>query len=643
MVAIGTLISAFWILSANSWMQTPTGHAFNADGQFIAADWLKVIFNPSFPYRLVHMVLAAYLTTALVVGAVGAWHLLRDRHLAGPRVMFSMAMWMAALVAPIQILAGDQHGLNTLEHQPVKIMAMEGHFQSHKDGAPLILFGLPNQSAGRVDYAIEVPKLGSLILKHSPDAPMAGLDTVPRENWPPVPITFWSFRIMVGMGLLMLALGLFSLLMRVQGKLYDSRLLHMFAVAMAPAGFIAVLAGWITTETGRQPFTVYGLLRTVESGFAAGGARGRLLADRLHHRLFRRVHGRRDLSAAPDGGPAASGRTGTAARGPDPHRRHHARRGRGSRGSRPMIPIDLPTIWAFIIAFAVFVYVVMDGFDLGLGILFPLFPEKRDRDVIMNSVAPVWDGNETWLVLGGGGMMAAFPLAYAVLMPALYTPMIAMLLGLVFRGVAFEFRWRTTKERNKWDVAFFGGSLLATLAQGIALGAILQGIHVSGRHYAGGWWDWLTPFSILTGVALVIGYALLGATWLVMKTEGELRDRAYHLSWVLLLAMLGAIGAVSIATPFLHVQYTQRWFAWPNILLTAPVPIAVAGVTVLLLRSLANKYDYQPFFLTLALFALSYAGLGISMYPISCRRASRSGRRRRRRTARSSCCSASPC
>src|ERR1700757_5026778 len=173
MVAIGTLISAFWILSANSWMQTPAGYAVNADGQFVAASWLKVIFNPSFPYRLVHMVLAAYLTTALVVGAVGAFHLLRDHHLAGPRVMFSMAMWMATLVAPIQILAGDQHGLNTLEYQPVKIMGMEGHFESHKDGAPLILFGLPNQAAGKVDYAVEVPKLGSLILKHSPDAPMA--------------------------------------------------------------------------------------------------------------------------------------------------------------------------------------------------------------------------------------------------------------------------------------------------------------------------------------------------------------------------------------------------------------------------------------------------------------------------------------
>jgi cytochrome bd ubiquinol oxidase subunit I len=265
MVAIGTLISAVWILSANSWMQTPAGYAVNADGQFVPADWLRVIFNPSFPYRFVHMVLAAYLTTALVVGAVGAYHLLRDQHLAGPRVMFSMAMWMATLVGPIQILAGDQHGLNTLEHQPVKIMGMEGHYESHKDGAPLILFGLPDQAKGRIDYAIEIPKLGSLILKHNPDAPMAGLDTVPRENWPPVPITFWSFRIMVGLGFLIMGLGLLSAWMRWRGQLYSSRLLHRCAIVMGPAGFIAVLAGWFTTETGRQPFTVYGLLRTADA------------------------------------------------------------------------------------------------------------------------------------------------------------------------------------------------------------------------------------------------------------------------------------------------------------------------------------------------------------------------------------------
>src|SRR6478672_6581908 len=211
MVAIGTLISAFWILSANSWMQTPTGYVVNAEGQFVAANWLNVVFNPSFPYRLVHMVLAAYLTTALVVGAVGAFHLRHDSHLAAPRVMFSMAMWMATLVAPIQILAGDQHGLNTLEHQPAKIMAMEGHYESHPDGAPLILFGIPNSAEKRIDYAIQIPKLSSLILKHDLNAPLAGLDTIPENLQPPVAVVFWSFRVMVGIGFAMLGLGLWSL------------------------------------------------------------------------------------------------------------------------------------------------------------------------------------------------------------------------------------------------------------------------------------------------------------------------------------------------------------------------------------------------------------------------------------------------
>lgn len=211
------------------------------------------------------MVLAAYLTTAFVVGAVGAYHLLKNSALEGPRVMFSMAMWMAALVAPIQIFAGDQHGLNTLEHQPVKVMAMEGHFQSHPNGAPLILFGIPDQDEARVKYAIEIPKASSLILKHSLDAPLKGLDTVPRENWPRVGIVFWSFRIMVGIGFLMLGIGLFSLYTRWRGTMFQSRWLHRYALAMGPAGFIAVIAGWVTTEVGRQPFTVYGLLRTADS------------------------------------------------------------------------------------------------------------------------------------------------------------------------------------------------------------------------------------------------------------------------------------------------------------------------------------------------------------------------------------------
>jgi len=264
-VAVGTFISAFWILSANSWMHTPQGFIVNADGQFAPADWLAIIFNPSFPYRLVHTVLGAYLTTALVVGAVGAWHLLKDKTNPGARVMFNMAMGLVAVAAPIQIFAGDLHGLNTLEHQPAKVMAMEGHFQSHPEGAPLILFGLPDQDAGEVRAAISIPKASSLILKHDVNAPLAGLDTIPRENWPVVPIVFWSFRIMVGLGMLMLALGAFSVVARLRRGLYDWPLLHRFALVMGPAGFVAVLAGWVTTEVGRQPFTVYGLLRTAHS------------------------------------------------------------------------------------------------------------------------------------------------------------------------------------------------------------------------------------------------------------------------------------------------------------------------------------------------------------------------------------------
>jgi len=265
MVALGTLISATWILSVNSWMQTPQGHGMNAQGQFIPLDWWAIIFNPSFPYRLVHMVLAAYLTTALVVGAVGAWHLIKKTAPVRSRRMLSMAMWMVTCTAPIQIIAGDQHGLNTLEHQPVKIMAMEGHYESHPDGAPLYLFGIPNDKEQRLDYAVGIPKLGSLILKHHLDAPMAGLDTIPDDKQPPVLVVFWSFRVMVGLGFAMLGLGLLSLFCRWRGSFESNRLFLGLATLMGPAGFVAVLAGWITTEVGRQPYTVYGLLLTSES------------------------------------------------------------------------------------------------------------------------------------------------------------------------------------------------------------------------------------------------------------------------------------------------------------------------------------------------------------------------------------------
>ena len=266
MVALGTFVSAFWILSVNSWMQTPTGHIMGANGQFLPGEsWWDIVFNPSFPYRLVHTVIAAYLTTAFVVGGVGAWHLLKDSANAHARKMFSMAMWMAALVAPVQIFAGDMHGLNTLEHQPAKVMAMEGHYESHADGAPLYLFGIPNDKEQRLDHAIGIPKLSSLILKHDLDASLAGLDTIPDQDQPPVGIVFWSFRIMVAIGFAMLGIGLWSLLARWRGRLYDWHWLHRAAIAMGPSGFVAVIAGWVTTEVGRQPWTVYGLLRTADS------------------------------------------------------------------------------------------------------------------------------------------------------------------------------------------------------------------------------------------------------------------------------------------------------------------------------------------------------------------------------------------
>ena len=269
MVAAGTFMSAFWILSVNSWMQTPDGYTIAADGRFMPASWMRIIFNPSFHVRFPHMVLASYLSVAFVVGATGAWHLLRDRR-AGraqspqARLMFSMAMWMAAIVAPAQIVMGDLHGLNTLEYQPAKVAAMEGAWEPHR-GAALLLFGIPNMQTEHTDYAIEIPYLSSLILTHSLDGEVPGLKQFPRADRPNSLIVFWSFRVMVGLGMLMAGVGMASLWLRYRRRLAETSWLQWLVVAMGPAGFIALLSGWVTTEVGRQPFTVYGMMRTVDS------------------------------------------------------------------------------------------------------------------------------------------------------------------------------------------------------------------------------------------------------------------------------------------------------------------------------------------------------------------------------------------
>lgn len=277
--------------------------------------------------------------------------------------------------------------------------------------------------------------------------------------------------------------------------------------------------------------------------------------------------------------------------------------------------MDLTVIWAFIIAFAVFAYVVMDGFDLGIGILFPAFSPGPDRDRAMNSVAPVWDGNETWLVLGGGGLFAAFPLAYAVVLPATYPLIIAMLLGLVFRGVAFEYRWRDPDHRRFWDAAFTGGSFVAAMAQGMTLGALLQGIKVVDRAYAGSWFDWLTPYTLLTGLGTVAGYALLGAAWLVWKLDGDAQDKARHLGRVAALATIFLMGAVSFYNLVLNADYAERWTTAPEIYFAAPVPILTAIVAIYLIRALKTEQFSKPFWLSIALFFLGMAGLGVTMWP----------------------------
>jgi cytochrome bd ubiquinol oxidase subunit I len=264
MVALGTLLSATWILAANSWMQTPAGYSINDAGQFVPVDWLQIIFNPSFPFRLIHTVLAAFLTTAFAVGAVGAFHLRKDRENRSARIMFSMAMWMAALVTPVQMLAGDTQGIIAVEYQPAKIAAIEGHYETHR-GAPLILFGIPDDQAETTHFALEIPLLGSLILAHDINAEIRGLKEWAPEDRPPALIPFFTFRIMVGIGILMLVLGLWSLWARWRKTLYESKWLHRAAMLMGPSGFIAVLAGWYTAEVGRQPYTVYGMLRTSES------------------------------------------------------------------------------------------------------------------------------------------------------------------------------------------------------------------------------------------------------------------------------------------------------------------------------------------------------------------------------------------
>jgi cytochrome d ubiquinol oxidase subunit II len=277
--------------------------------------------------------------------------------------------------------------------------------------------------------------------------------------------------------------------------------------------------------------------------------------------------------------------------------------------------LDFVPLWTMILGLAVFLYVLLDGFDLGVGILYRFLPDKESRHLAMNSLAPVWDGNETWLVLGGLGLLAAFPLAFAIIMPAVYFPLLLMLLGLIFRGVAFEFRLKETRHRLWWNLAFFGGSTIATFSQGVVLGMYVDGFTVTGRVFSGTSFDWLRPFPLATGVGLLFGYTLLGATWLVMKTEGELQAWARGRAMLALYGVLAFIAMVSVWTPIAHRQIAERWFSLPNLYYFSVVPIITAAIAWTTWRALQRDTDYVPFIGAMGLFAMCYLGLGISLFP----------------------------
>jgi cytochrome d ubiquinol oxidase subunit II len=278
--------------------------------------------------------------------------------------------------------------------------------------------------------------------------------------------------------------------------------------------------------------------------------------------------------------------------------------------------IDLVPVWTVILGLAVFFYVLLDGFDLGVGILFRFAPDRASQNLLVNSIAPVWDGNETWLILGGVGLLAAFPVAFAIIIPAVYFPILVMLLALIFRGVAFEFRFRDAEHPGFWDYSFCYGSLVATFAQGMVLGAFIEGFEVEGRTFSGGSFDFLSPFSLVTGVALVFGYGLLGAGWLILKTEGALQDWARRWGRRCLAGVLIAIAVVSLWTPYTHPAIAARWFSWPNIAFLSPVPVLTAVVALYVWRALETRSDLGPFFGAVGLFLLSYAGIAISLWPM---------------------------
>ena len=468
--------------------------------------------------------------------------------------MLSMTLWLLTVLVPLQFVLGDAHGLNTLKYQPAKLAAIEAIWETH-GRVPLNLFAIPDEKAATNRDELAIPDLGSLILTHNPNGVVHGLKDWPADERPsPVAIPFFGFRIMVGIAVLMLAMVVASLWLRWRSELFDAGLVPQVVHACLSSGLHRG-DGRLGDDRSRPP-AVDGLRAPAHSRFRLSlphGAGREHLAHRLWPRVPCHVLGglRLDGQARADSAPPTPRGEPEAIEGGRPGLPVQAlpsdRRG-AAAVTQPVL--DFVPIWTLVLGLGVFLYVLLDGFDLGVGILYGFAPDRDARNRVMNSIAPIWDGNETWLVLGGIALLAAFPLAFAIILPAVYFPILVMLLALIFRGVAFEFRYRDAEHRTFWDHAFNYGSVIGAFAQGIVLGAFIQGFQTEGRRFAGGSFDCFTPFSLLTGLALVFGYALLGSGWLILKTEGPLQDWARALGRWALVGVLIGIAAVSLWTPF---------------------------------------------------------------------------------------------
>ena len=527
MVAFGTTLSAFWIMANNSWMQVPVGYVVE-NGVFVPDDWLKIVFSPVLWVRFPHMLLAAYLTGAFCVAATGAWYLLRGEFTAEAHIMLRMGLFLAAVLVPVQIFFGHLNGDYVHDYQPAKIRRDRSALARRAAGRRGVDRDPRCGSSGRNHYEIKIPVLGSLIGSMSFNSKEVGLDRLPAAG--PAARAHSVFHVPHHGRLLARHAG--ACLARIVFELYKERIernrLLLWATFFSfPLPFIAILTGWFTAEVGRQPWMVYGVLRTADAMTPFLTARAAMVSlivfcavYTLHFRL---------RHASTFIGCCASVRSGSlvepaAARGSQssdvgrrraplaPTRRHVTRE--NSHGH----------VLGSVLAVSILLYVLLDGFDLGVGILFGLTRSETRRRAMMSAVAPIWDGNETWLVVAGVVLWGAFPIVYATLFSAFYLPLLLMLAGLILRGVAFEFRYKTERMRWIWDAGFAGGSLVAAFIQGMTVGALVEGLPVANGQYTGGEFGWFSPFAVMCGVGLCLGYALLGACWLVRKCEGEVRE-----------------------------------------------------------------------------------------------------------------------